>query len=292
MTDFSMIEMSATKKAGNASLNRRRVITLSNIGLAISVTILLFVVIAALWPALITGFDPIEPNRTMVHQPPNFTNLFGTDHSGRDVFARVIYGTGPSLLMGVQAVTFAVIVGSLVGMISGLSPRWLDLVLLRITELFMAFPEFLIALVVVAILGKGPAQITIGITVAMVPAYIRMARVLTFQIKHSDYLLQDKVMGVPLFQSVRKQVLPNVLANLTILAIIGFSTAITAGAALSFLGLGLLPPSPEWGVIMNEGRNQLHNAWWVTITAGLVLAATVVSVTTVARFLERTMVAR
>lgn len=288
MTDISVVEISTS-----ASSSKRRGTPWARVlGLTIASIILLFIFIAALFPHLLTGYSPLETNTKAVHQGPSLEHLFGTDHSGRDVFARVIYGTGASLSIGFYAVMIAMFIGSMIGIISGFSPSWLDLVITRVTEIFMAFPEFLIALIVVAILGPGQRSITIGIAVGMIPAYVRLSRVVTQQMRLSDFLAQDRIMSVPLGVSLMKQVFPNVISRLFILAIIGFSTAITSGAALSFLGLGLKPPTPEWGVIMNEGKNQIHNAWWVTITAGLVLAVTVIAITAVARQLEKSLVAR
>ncbi|MGB3415030.1 MAG: ABC transporter permease, partial [Microbacteriaceae bacterium] len=178
-------------------------------------------------------------------------------------------------------------VGSLIGICASYLPRFFDRIVQRITELLMAFPEFLIALVVVAILGRGSSSIALGVTTAMVPAYIRMSRVLSGQIRNSEFLLASRVLGVPQYRAVFRHVLPNVLSQLLILAIIGFGTAITTTAGLSFLGLGLQPPAPEWGVIMNEGRNQLHQAWWITVSAGLTLTLTIMSVTVLARYLQQ-----
>ena len=186
-------------------------------------------IISAVFPTLLTGIDPIATNSSQVLAGPGAEHWFGTDQSGRDVYARVVHGTRTSILVGLRAVGIALVVGALLGTLAGLAPRWADRVISRVIEMIMAFPEFLIALLVVAILGKGGTAVALG----------------------------------------------------------GFGSAIVSAAGLSFLGLGVPPPTPEWGLMMSEGKNQLHNAWWITFFPGLALSATVIAITTIARPLQR-----
>lgn len=244
-------------------------------------------IIAAVVPTLLTGIDPIATNSSQVLAGPGAEHWFGTDQSGRDVYARVVHGAGTSILVGLRAVGIALVVGALLGTLAGLAPRWADRVLSRVIEMIMAFPEFLIALLVVAILGKGGAAVALGVTVSIIPAYMRLARITAQQLKIAGPLESAKMAGVTTGRAALSHVVPGVVASLLSLAIVGFGSAIVSAAGLSFLGLGVPPPTPEWGLMMSEGKNQLHNAWWITFFPGLALSATVIAITTIARPLQR-----
>lgn len=248
---------------------------------------LLLLLTAMTVPQLLTSYHPLAADSTAVTQPPSFEHLFGTDASGRDVFARVVYGSSATITLAAGAVLTALTIGTLFGLLASFSGRFIDTVIARVNDILLAFPEFLIALVVVAIAGKGPDSIALGVTLGMIPVYVRMGRVQGALAKNSEYLLASRILGVHPLRSVFSHVVPKVFSELMILAIIGFGTAVAASAALSFLGLGLQPPEPEWGVMMSEGRGRLGDAWWITGLSGLVLALTVVSVTVSARGLER-----
>lgn len=249
-------------------------------------------IVAALFPALLTSADPLATDAANVLASPKPTDWFGpqwfgTDQSGRSVYARVIYGAGPSILVGVRAVGIALVVGALLGTLAALAPRWADRIISRAIEVLMAFPEFLIALLVVAILGKGGFAVALGVTISIIPAYMRLARVTAAQLRVAGPLESAQLAGIGPWRGAVSHVVPGVFASLVSLAIVGFGSAIVSAAGLSFLGLGVPPPAPEWGLIMSEGKNQLHNAWWITFFPGLALSATVVAITTVARPLQR-----
>lgn len=248
---------------------------------------LLLLVIAALFPTALTSVDPLATDSLKVLQQPGSEHWFGTDQSGRDVFARVVHGTGTSVLVGLRAVGIALAVGALLGTLAGLAPRWADQVISRFIEVIMAFPEFLIALLVVAILGKGGTAVALGVTISIIPAYMRLARITAQQLRVAGPLESARLAGVGPWRGAVSHVIPGVFASLISLAIVGFGSAIVSAAGLSFLGLGVPPPTPEWGLMMSEGKNQLHNAWWITFFPGLALSATVVAITTLARPVQR-----
>lgn len=238
-------------------------------------------------PTLLTSTDPLATDPTTVLAPPSSEHWFGTDQSGRDVYARVVHGARDSVLVGLRAVLIAMIIGGVLGTVAGLAPRWVDRSVSRIVTILLAFPEFLLALLVVAILGKGPLPVALGVTIAIIPAYARLARVTAHQHRTSPLLDAATTLGVPRVRAIVRHVLPPVTSALLGLAIIGFGSAIVTAAGLSFLGLGIAPPAPEWGVMMSEGKNQLANGWWITFFPGLVLAATVVAITALARPLQQ-----
>ncbi|MCY7325757.1 MAG: ABC transporter permease [Microbacteriaceae bacterium] len=247
---------------------------------------LLVLVVAAVAPALLTGADPIQTQVLQALRAPSIEHPFGTDQTGRDVFARVVYGTRYSLAIGVLATTIAMTAGLLVGTLAGLAPRVIDGAISRVIEVLMSFPEFLLALLVIAILGPGPVSLVIAISLAAVPVYARVARVQTFTVRRSGYVRAALILGVPKWRSVLRHVVPNTLGPLLVMATIGFGTAIASAAGLSFLGLGPQPPTPGWGLILSEGRNFLGTAWWIAVFPGLVVTVTVISASVLGRFLR------
>jgi peptide/nickel transport system permease protein len=247
---------------------------------------LLVLVVAAVAPALFTSADPIQTQVLQALRAPSIEHPFGTDQTGRDVFARVVYGARYSLAIGVLATTIAMAAGLLVGTLAGLAPRPVDSAISRVIEVLMSFPEFLLALLVIAILGPGPTSLVLAISLAAVPVYARVARVQTFTVRRSGYVRAALILGVPRWRSVLRHVVPNTLGPLLVMATIGFGTAIASAAGLSFLGLGPQPPTPEWGLILAEGRNFLGTAWWIAVFPGLVVTVTVISASVVGRYLR------
>ena len=244
------------------------------------------VVAAALVPNLFTGYDPLATEISNALQPPSGAHPFGTGQSGRDVLSRVIHGARYSLVVGFGAGVAALLAGLLIGVTSGLAPRPVDAVLSRLVSIGMAFPEFLLALIVIAIIGPGETSLVIAIAVGATPAYARVARSQTLVVRRSSYVGAATSLGVHPLVNVVRHVIPNTLGPLVVLATIGVGTAIVSGAGLSFLGLGPKPPTPEWGVILSDGRNFLGTAWWIALFPGLVITATVVSVSVIGRHLQ------
>ncbi|TBN57060.1 ABC transporter permease [Glaciihabitans arcticus] len=255
-------------------------------GVVIASIFLGLLLFAALFPTLVTPIDPLRAQISDALQGPSAEHLFGTDQSGRDVFARVVHGARYSLAVGFGASLIALAAGLLIGLVSGLSPKPVDTVIGRIIVIGMAFPEFLVALLVIAIIGPGPSSLVIAIALAATPAYARIARSQTLVVSRASYVTAAVSLGVPRWRSVLRHVLPNTLGPLLVMATIGVGTAIVSAAGLSFLGLGPAAPTPEWGVILAEGRNLLDRAPWVALFPGLVITATVISTSVVGRRLR------
>jgi len=248
--------------------------------------VLLLLIAAAVLPGLFTSIDPLATDTRDASLPPGPGHPFGTDKLGRDVYARVVHGASISLSFGFAATVIAVVLGTIVGIASGLAPRWVDNVIQRALEILLALPELLIALVVVAILGAGTVNLVIAITIAAVPAYARIVRAGTLQVRQAAFVEAAVALGQRRAAIVARHVLPNVIGPLLVLATIGIGTAIIAGSGLSFLGLGPAAPSPEWGLMLSEGRGSLATAWWVAVFPGLAITATVISTTVVGRWLQ------
>lgn len=254
--------------------------------LVVAVAVLAVIALAAFAPSLIASHDPLQVDVRSTLLPPSAEHLFGTDQSGRDIYSRVVHGTARSVGIGMLATVIAVTVGLLIGSVSGTSPRAVDAGFMRLNDVLMAFPEFLIALVVVAILGPGPVNVAIAVTLAAIPVYVRLARVQTRTLRLAEHVEAARILGVAPVRAFTRHVVPGVLGSLSVLATIGVGSSILAAAGLSFLGLGPTEPTPEWGLMLAGGRNVLGQAWWVSVFPGIAITLTVMAVTVVGRVLR------
>jgi len=254
--------------------------------LVVAVAVLAVIALAAFAPGLISSHDPLQVDVRSTLLPPSAEHLFGTDQSGRDVYSRVVHGTARSVGIGVLATAIALAVGLLIGSLSGSSPRVVDAGFMRLNDVLMAFPEFLIALVVVAILGPGPVNVAVAVTLAAIPVYVRLARVQTRTLRLAEHVEAARILGVAPLRAFTRHVVPGVLGSLSVLATIGVGSSILAAAGLSFLGLGPTEPTPEWGLMLSGGRNVLGQAWWVSVFPGIAITLTVMAVTVVGRILR------
>lgn len=257
----------------------RSLVSLFLAGLFLAVTF-----IACFAPWLLTAASPFDTDAGLSLRPPSGAHLFGTDQSGRDVFARVVYGARYSLLVGLGATALALVAGLILGLGAALGPRIIDRVLSRVIDMLMSFPEFLLALLVIAVVGTGEESILVAVALATIPAYARVARSETMVVSQTGYIRAARSLGVHPVTVVWKHIIPNVMGPLLVMATIGVGTAIVMAAGLSFLGLGPEPPTPEWGIMLSEGRNFLATAWWVSVFPGLAITGTVIAVSAVGRY--------
>lgn len=251
-----------------------------------AVIVLALIVVAALVPGWIAPYDPLQVDVRAALRPPSAEHLFGTDQSGRDVFSRVVHGARLSVGIGLVATALAAVAGLVLGALAGTAPRLLETAAMRATDVLLAFPEFLVALVVVAILGPGHLNIAIAVTLAAVPVYIRLARTRTRTLAAAEHVEAARILGVPGPLAFVRHVMPSVAGSLSVLAFIGIGSAILAAAGLSFLGLGPSEPTPEWGLMLAGGRNVLGQAWWVSVFPGVAITLTVLSATVIGRTLR------
>lgn len=279
MTDLRLRAADAPPHRRRAPLHRTVVLVLASAVLAVGL-------LAALLPGVFTSADPLQTDVSATLLPPSAEHPFGTDQSGRDLFARVVAGARLSLGIGFGASAVALVVGLLVGTAVATAPRWLDAVVMRVVDLLLAVPEFLVALVVVALLGPGITNVAIAITIAAVPVYIRLARGQARALLGAEHVEASRLLGVAPALVLVRHVVPHVFRRLTVLAAIGVGSAILAAAGLSFLGLGVAEPTPEWGLILSGGRNLLGKAWWIAVFPGLAITLTVVSVGGIGRILR------
>ncbi|MFB9947580.1 ABC transporter permease [Rhizobium puerariae] len=248
-------------------------------GTFLSALFLALVAIATIWPQALTTADPIVADPLRAQLPPSLTHLLGTDHLGRDVLSRVIYGARYSILIGVSAVAISAIVGSFLGLFCGLARGIIDEVISRFLDVISSFPDLLLALVLISFTGPGTVNLVFALGVASIPRFARVVRAQTFVIAKSGYVEQAKTFGLSRSLLVVRHILPHAIAQVPILATIGLGSTIIQAAGLSFLGMGPQPPAPEWGAMLAEARNYLRVAWWIGVWPGLAITLTVIAIT-------------
>lgn len=240
--------------------------------------VLLIIIVLVLLAPVITSVEPTEQFRRDRLQPPSAEFLFGTDNLGRDIFTRILYGGRVSLQVGIFSVAIGATLGTLLGLMAGYFGGWLDTLIMRLIDMMLAFPGILLALVIIAVLGRDLRNVMIAVGVSSIPIYTRVVRGSTLSIKQFDFILAAQALGASSWRIMILHILPNVMAPIIVITTNGVAGAIIAGAALSFLGLGQQPPDPEWGLMLNEGREYIRVAAWVTTYPGLAIMITVLSI--------------
>jgi peptide/nickel transport system permease protein len=241
-------------------------------------TVLLLIVLIALAAPLIAPYDPIKTNQRLSLTPPSPAHLMGTDRFGRDIFSRVIWAGQASLPIGLVSVAIGLLFGVSLGLLAGYYGGWFDSVSMRFVDLLLAFPGILLALAIIAILGGSLTNLMIAVGIASIPDYVRITRGSVLSVKEREYVLAARVVGARGPWIMLRHILPNTVAPLIVLATLGTAAAIITGAALSFLGLGVKPPTPEWGNMLAEGREFLQRAPWVAFFPGIAIMLTVLSI--------------
>ncbi len=240
---------------------------LTVLGLALTV----FLVLVAVFAPLIAPYDPIKQDLKNRLQPPSWEHPFGTDQLGRDIFSRVVWGSRISLFIALIVVAISFTVGTTIGIISGYFGGKVDEVLMRITDMFMAFPRLVLALAVAAALGPGLFNTMLAIAFVSWVYYARLARASTLQIREEVYIEAARAIGASDRRILFLHVLPMVIAPVVVQATLDMGGTILTAAGLGFLGLGVQPPTPEWGVMVSEGRRFITEQWWVSTFPGFAI---------------------
>lgn len=209
--------------------------------------------------------------------PPGGEHLLGTDSYGRDILARVVYGARISLIIGITTVTVALSIGCLIGALAGFYGGWLDNIVMRIMDVFLSIPSLLLAIAVVASLGPGIVNIMIAVGVAIIPGYSRVMRATILSIRNKEYIEAARAVGTGDFRIIYRHILPNSIGPVIVQATLGVGDIIITAASLSFLGLGIQPPAPEWGAMLSEGREYIRYLPHLVIFPGLSIMITVLS---------------
>ncbi|OYD72441.1 UNVERIFIED_ORG: peptide/nickel transport system permease protein [Burkholderia sp. CF145] len=253
----------------------------------VSAAFLVALAFAMAFPRVITPYDPLVSDVAHAMQAPGAGHWFGTDRIGRDVFARVVYGARYSLLIGLASMIVSLLIGLVVGMTAGLGRRAVDESASRVFDVLSAFPPVLLSLFVVTFLGQGIVNIAVAVGIAGIPKFGRVLRAQTLVVRRADYVTHAVVWGLSRRQVFLRPILPNVLAAVPVIATIDIGSAIIAVSGLSFLGLGPQPPTPEWGVMLAEGRDVLRVAWWPSVFPGMAITLTVVAFSVIGKHLSR-----
>ena len=244
----------------------------------LSFIFLTLVILAAIFAPLLTPYPEQGlgvPNITEKFQAPSITHPMGTDGLGRDLWARILYGARTSLLMGFSIVILGGSIGVVLGALAGYFGGWIDEVIMRITDIFLAFPPLLLAIVFAAVMEPSIQTTIIAITLVWWPVYARIVRGQVLSVRERDYVKAARGIGVGDFTIIRRHVLPNVMGPVMVQGTLDLGAAILTAAALSFLGLGTEPPTADWGVMVDEGRQHLLSGrWWLAVFPGLVLFLT------------------
>ncbi|WP_420897957.1 ABC transporter permease [Cryobacterium frigoriphilum] len=247
----------------------------------------LFFVLAAVVPQWVAPGNPLGINPLSAFQPPSFAHGFGTDESGRDIYTRVVHGTGSSLLIGAAATAIGLGLGIVLGTLAGMFGPVVDFTVNRVLEVLFAFPGLLLALLFILVFGPGVITATIAVGLSTAPGYARIIRAQLIAVRRSAYVEAATVQGLGRTQILLRHILPNTLAPLFVLATLGVGQAIVWAATLSYLGLGAEPPTAEWGAMLSAGRTYITSAWWMSFFPGLFIVLIAVTATVLGRSLDR-----
>ena len=242
----------------------------------------------AIFAGVLAPYDPIVPLENVTRRSGALysfiglpadqpQHLMGIDGNNRDLYSRILYGSRLSLQIGFETVTFAIIVGSLLGAISGFVGGWLDNLIMRVMDVLLAFPSLLLAIAIVTVLGPGLINALLAIGIVSIPIYARLVRASVLSVKELDYIQASKALGASPPRLLFMRIIPNALTPLIVQGTLGIATAILDAAALSFLGLGAEKPTPEWGLMLGEERNSVFNAPHLVFLPGIAIMLVVLS---------------
>lgn len=246
---------------------------------ALGLVLVVFVMVSAIGADY---FAPYEPNKIDIRsklQAPSTEHILGTDQLGRDTFSRVLVGGQIALKVSLISIGLALIVGMTLGLIAGFGPRWLDNALMLLFDSVRSFPTVMFALAVVTLFGPSLTTIIIVVVVTQIPIYGRMVRSQTLALRDAEFILAERAMGAGFFRIIGMHILPNVVGPLLILASMDIPFVITIEAGLSFLGMGVRPPTPSWGTILNDGYSYIYNTPWPVIAGGIPVILTTLGFT-------------
>lgn len=239
--------------------------------------VFIFFVIVSILAPIISPHDPLGQNLRYRFDIPGGEFLLGTDMYGRDVLSRLIYGSRTTLIVGTMSILFSMVVGTLIGTLSGYLGGAPDRFISQCVDVLMAFPSLLLGLIVVIVFGSGITNVIIAIAISMFPRFVRLSRGSTLSIREKEFISGAKALGLPTYRIVVFHIIPNLLGSTIIMSTLWVATAIRIEASLSFLGLGVQPPTPTWGNMIRDGMNYIFNAPWLVLFPGIAICLLILS---------------
>ncbi|MQB41089.1 ABC transporter permease [Rhizobium sp. ICMP 5592] len=252
-------------------------------GLILACLVLALAVLWALIPAVFTAYDPVQGLPGQHLRPPSAAHLLGTDSLGRDLYARIVYGSVHSLSGALAAVGIALIVGTTLGVLAGALGGRLETVIMRLVDVMLSIPDLLLSLSIIVLLGFGTVNAAIAVGITLIAKFARLVRSEVVTVRRSDYVEAAFGSGGTFFKVLWRHILPNSLTSVIAFAALQTGWAILQLSTLGFLGYGAPPPTPEWGLLIAEGRNYIATAWWLTTAPGLVVVLVVISINRISR---------
>lgn len=237
--------------------------------------VLILLILCAIFADFIAPYGYDDQNLDIAIQGPSREHLFGTDNFGRDIFSRIIYGSRISLQVGLLAVGVAIVVGGIFGAVAAFYGKAVDSVIMRLMDVLLAIPGMLLAIAIAATLGPGFGNMMIAIAIGNVPGYARVVRAAVLTVKEQEYIEAAQSIGANDIRVIFRHILPNAMAPIIVQATLGVAGSILSCATLSFLGLGITPPIPEWGAMLSAARQYLRDAWYMATFPGLFIMLTV-----------------
>lgn len=243
----------------------------------VGLVILILLVIMAIFSNLIAPYSYEKQDLMNAYQHPNSQHLFGTDEFGRDIFSRVVYGARISLIVGFVSVGIALFIGGILGAASGFYGGRIDNLIMRFMDVLLAIPQTLLAIAIVAALGTGLINLMIAVGISSIPTYARIVRASVMTIRGEEYIEAARASGTSDIKIILKHILPNCMAPVIVQVTLGIAGAILTAAGMSFIGLGIQPPVPEWGSMLSSGRDYIREYAYMTMFPGLAIIITVLS---------------
>ncbi|GIJ47845.1 ABC transporter permease [Virgisporangium aliadipatigenens] len=257
------------------------------LGTVLSLLVVTWVLTAALAPSVLTDGSPTAIDLHATLLPPSWEHPFGTDDAGRDLLTRVIHGSRQSLGIGLGATALAFLIALVLGFTAALAGGVVDAAITRVLEVAFAFPALLLALLVISVRGPSLATVVVAVGIGSAPGYARMVRGQVLAVRQAGYIEAAAALGHSRFAVIRRHLFPNAVRPLVAVATLGVGQSIVWASGLSFLGLGVAPPSSEWGALLDAGRLHITTSWWLEILPGVVIVLVTLAVTTLGRTLQR-----
>lgn len=239
--------------------------------------VLVLLVFLAIFADVVAPYGYDEQNYSQMLELPSWQHIMGTDNYGRDIFSRIVYGTRISLLIGFISLAISTVVGSILGACAGYFSGASDTIIMRGSDILMAIPRTVLAIAIATTLGPGLVNAMIAVAIGTIPSFTRVVRASTLTVKDQEYVEAARAIGASNFHIIKKYIFPNVLAPIIVQATLGVGTAILLAASLSFLGIGISPPTPEWGSMLSAARSYMRDYWHMVLFPGLAIMITVLA---------------